>query len=84
MSLPVKITYLEKLEHPHENASMKTGALNRSATSEMSIFSHRPSEGRATQAQPNHQIRQFFGRFGGLSLILWSSEVDQIFDYPFL
>ena len=25
-SLPVKITYLEKLEHPHENASMKTGA----------------------------------------------------------
>ena len=25
-TLPVKITYLEKLEHPHENASMKTGA----------------------------------------------------------
>ena len=26
VALPVKITYLEKLEHPHENASMKTGA----------------------------------------------------------
>ena len=25
-SLPVKITYLEKLEDPHETASMKTGA----------------------------------------------------------
>ena len=43
-TLPVKITYLEKLEHPHENASMKTGALNRSVNSEMRMFRHRPSE----------------------------------------
>ena len=33
----------------------------------MIVKFHRPSEGRATQAWPNHQICQFFGRFGGLA-----------------
>ena len=67
MSLPVKITYLEKLEHPHENASMKTGAQDRSVNSEMSVFHHRPSKGQATQARLNHQICQKIGKFGGLA-----------------
>ena len=54
-SLPVKITYLEKLEHPHKNGLHENRGIKlfSQLQDKMSVFRQHPSKDRATQARPS-------------------------------
>ena len=67
VSLLVKNDYLKISMLAQMKMPTKTIALKYSATQNGSALCVWNFEGKATHAQPIHQIRQIFGRFGGLA-----------------